>query len=253
MTMRVALDSIGLPTSALRTADCELIRFRFPIENPNPHVHKDRQPGARGQAPDTANPAVSRSQLLGFKQTDPDFLGDDAADQSKLNLLLINTIIILLHPILTTMSLTVARERRSWTAKEDQLLRDAVHKGPSSSLFPQLSPHTPHRGPRQREPLQMACYCKTCPKQNKQGLSKAVVRKDGKRRRQRRVVPPGRRKARKGHRTIRHSVCPFPDIPPTPNPNPPSPAGPSSPPSFSQGTVIVSPPINSSSHFLIVS
>jgi len=143
MTMRVALDSIGLPTSALRTADCELIRFRFPIENPNPHVHKDRQPGARGQAPDTANPAVSRSQLLGFKQTDPDFLGDDAADQSKLNLLLINTIIILLHPILTTMSLTVARERRSWTAKEDQLLRDAVHKG-LSSLYSLNSPLTHH-------------------------------------------------------------------------------------------------------------
>ena len=32
--------------------------------------------------------------------------------------------------ILYPMSLTVARERRSWTAKEDQLLRDAVQKGP---------------------------------------------------------------------------------------------------------------------------
>jgi hypothetical protein len=34
------------------------------------------------------------------------------------------------------MSLTVARERRSWTAKEDQLLRDAVQKGTPAPRSP---------------------------------------------------------------------------------------------------------------------
>ena len=33
----------------------------------------------------------------------------------------------------------LCRERRSWTAKEDQLLRDAVERGSSSSLTPHSS------------------------------------------------------------------------------------------------------------------
>ena len=61
------------------------------------------------------------------------------------------------------MSQSFCRERRSWTAKEDQLLREAVQKGAFVTVFQPPHPHIPLEDPDNANPSKWHAIAKHVP------------------------------------------------------------------------------------------